>query len=179
MSTFKMHPLHTEQMHLDQMKHRGVHGYHEFVAEGRCTGRSTAQALAYLSRAIETPNKWVDVEDHANISQGLSGRRIQRIDVELAVLVARMADKLGLDHIHVQGSRVIFERRVVPAEPETASVPPVPAPEFPTNLPSLSDSDIIRGLMRKNGWQSAYTAVGSKTAEGNDRIVFFKTPMPS
>lgn len=182
MSTFKMHPLHTEQMHLDLMAGRGVQGYHQFVAEKRCTGRSTAQALRYLADAIDNPNKCIEVEDHVNQCRGLGAKRVLTIDYELASLCGLFARMLNLRHIHIDGKVVLFQNR----EP----VQPVLAPDFPTDLPQdkegeiscsvkagySADLEVIRTLMRKHGWRSAYTVIGDKNHEGLDRIALSRQP---
>ena len=182
MRNFKMHPLHTHQDHLDRMKSLGVEGYHKWLAEKRCTGRSTAQALQLLAEAISNPGLHISIEDHANLERGLSGKRITSIDVGLQDLVRHMATKLGLEHIHTHarssGPTVVFERRPARVEmvKESASVPPVPAQETRFALAERSSlheiSAEIRRLMRVAGYKSARTVEGDKTAEGNERIVF-------
>lgn len=182
MTQFKMHPLHTQQDHIDRMQSLGVAGYHQWLADKRFTGRSTAQALELLAKAINNPGRHIDIEDHANLERGLTGKRIISIDVGLQDLVRHMAAKLGLEHIHTHargsGPTVVFERRPARVEmvKESASVPPVPAQETRFALDDRSTPNEIaaeiRRLMRLAGYKSARTVEGDRTAEGHERIVF-------
>jgi len=165
---------------------RGVEGYHQVLRENRMTGRSTAQALRYLAEAIENPHKYVEVEDHINQCRGLGGRQITKIDVELACMVGRFASRLNLEHIHVAGTKVVFERRakiVVDRRGSTAQAgAPVLAadslPEIPEVLekqieamPGIAaDLETIRRLMRKHGYRTAKTIEGLRTYDG-DKLV--------
>lgn len=114
--SFKLHPLHTAEMHQTRMLDLGVAGYHEWLAGGRGTGRTFAQALRALADAVESPGKPIHLTDHSGKAGG---------DQCLAAYVRSISAMTGMQHIHVQpyldGSAVVFEVRTT-APP----CPPVP-----------------------------------------------------
>lgn len=65
MSKFRMHPLHTVQLHIERFAGLGVVGYHRWLEEKRGTGRSTAQALRAIADAIDNPHQPIDLVDHS------------------------------------------------------------------------------------------------------------------
>ena len=104
--SFKLHPLHTAEMHTTRMLDLGVAGYHEWLAEGRGTGRTFAQALRALADAVESPGKPIHLTDHSGKSSG---------DLCLAGYVRSISTVCFMKHIYVQphldGSAVVFEVR--------------------------------------------------------------------
>lgn len=116
--SFKFHPLHDAELHATRFRDLGVAGYHEWLAEGRGTGRTFAQALRALADAVESPGKPIHLTDHSGKSGG---------DQCLAGYVRSIATMTGMEHMHVQpyldSSAVVFEVRSTcppcPPVPET------------------------------------------------------------
>ena len=77
-----MHPLHQDASDV-LLAHIEKEPY-------RLTGRSTAQALGYLSRAIKSPNTRVYIQDHHGTPQA---------DRHLTDMISEMVQKLGLRHM--------------------------------------------------------------------------------
>lgn len=94
--TFKLHPLHTIDRHADVIRSQGILGYHAWLAEKRCTGRSTALALQFIAAAILHPHIPVMLADHTHSSSTVEGKRA------FAQRVLAFAEELGLVHLWTQ-----------------------------------------------------------------------------
>lgn len=90
--TFKLHPLHTYERHFQVMQEQGVLGYHKWLEDERCTGRTTAQALQLIGAAILHPGKEFPLLDHSSRKTGDDG---------LAQLVSDLISGIGLKHLKV------------------------------------------------------------------------------
>lgn len=95
--TFKLHPLHTPERHFEVMRCHGVVGYHEWLAQKRSTGRSTALALQYIAEAIEKPHTAILLADHPHQNGSAVGAKKL-----FAERVLAHAKSLGLLYIHTQ-----------------------------------------------------------------------------
>ena len=95
----KLNPLHTPEMIAQVISATG-----EYFDPKRCSGRSTALALHYISNAIERPLTPIRIKDHHDSVQA---------DRQLAEIVKIMIFKLELKHMYVwdqqrDGDRVKF-----------------------------------------------------------------------
>lgn len=95
--TFKIHPLHTAKRHADVMRDLGVYGYHEWLEDKRCTGRSSALILRCIAEAIEKPFTAIPILDHSHeSSDGSCAKR------NFAEAVLSTVNQLGLHSMHTQ-----------------------------------------------------------------------------
>lgn len=94
MSGKRLHPLHNVDFLAAVMRNTGCYPDTE-----RCTGRTTWQALAYLSMAMQHPHKWVHPLDHHGSVE--STRCLVRVAQD-------MVHKLGLKHFTFQADKLCF-----------------------------------------------------------------------
>ena len=92
-----VHPLHSTRFILDHVETTGRY------PDKRATGRSTAQALHYIAKAIEHPFESIAIVDH-------HGTRLA--DEHLVMLAQYLANSMGLQHLYFdkQGRTVTFGR---------------------------------------------------------------------
>ena len=100
MPLYPLHPLHTRkwiESFLD-------HGYQIDEIRSRRTGRSTVQALTYITEAISNPGKRIEVSDHFGTPDATD---------HLLMMMRVMVSSLRLEHIYFnRGERsIIFENR--------------------------------------------------------------------
>lgn len=87
MTMNKLNPLHTPEMIVDAIINTG-----EYFDPKRGSGRSTALALHYISKAIEIPRTPIRIKDHHDSREA---------DRTLAEIVKMMIRKLELKHMYV------------------------------------------------------------------------------
>jgi len=92
-----LHPLHTIEWLTDSIKGTGT-----YPDPTRRTGRSTAQALRLLAKAIETPHVKVYIKDHHGSEPAHRNLRY---------MMQGMAEKLGLEHMQFTQDTVTFTRK--------------------------------------------------------------------
>lgn len=97
--TFKLHPLHTYQMHHDRVQDYGIAGYHEWLESERCTGRSTAAALKAIGAAIAEPHRPIMLRDHPHQFSDNASCKAAFSEVVRAWIL-----KMELKHLHVTKS---------------------------------------------------------------------------
>lgn len=88
--TFRLHPLHSADRHVQVMLEKGVIGYHSWLEAKRATGRTTAQALRAIADAIDKPFVSVDLVDHSGLRAGHEN---------LAATARALIKDLGLLHL--------------------------------------------------------------------------------
>lgn len=96
--TMKLHPLHTPEWLNTHVVQTGC-----YPDISRHTGRTTAHCLEVLTQAIRNPLQHVRFQDH---------HPTEEASVYMANMIRDMADKLGLEHIHVDRRKfsVVFMR---------------------------------------------------------------------
>lgn len=88
-----LHPLHTPKW-LSSWINQGI-----YPDIDRCTGRSTAQGLELIAKALQQPHVWHDVRDHwGNQNAHTNLRRIVQDQVKA----------LGLNFFHFRETAVCF-----------------------------------------------------------------------
>ena len=84
MTTTKIHPLHSIDFLVSQMVHSG-----HYPDTARCTGRSTIQAMEYVTLALQNPHQWVHVRDHWETKMAHEN---------MLRMCAETVEKLGFSH---------------------------------------------------------------------------------
>lgn len=101
--TFKLHPLHTPERHSSVMLERGVFGYHAWLAEKRCTGRSTGLTLAQIAEAILHPGQRIPLVDHDHQTVNTIASRRAYAEAVLAYIQV-----LRLEHMRTENIQGVF-----------------------------------------------------------------------
>lgn len=94
-----LHPLHTEDFLIDQIKASGT-----YPDRYRRTSRSTVIALDTIARALAHPGLPVHIRDHHDSAEAHR---------ELAYMIRNYSDSLGLRHLWVNAEKLTltFERK--------------------------------------------------------------------
>lgn len=90
--SFKLHPLHTAAMHAERMRDLGAIGYHEWLAERRCTARTTSIAFRAIADALLRDGVAIPLRDHTGTAAGHEC---------LALTCAAVIRDSMLDHLHI------------------------------------------------------------------------------
>jgi hypothetical protein len=96
-STRRLHPLHSVNMVLDDIRRTGC-----YFDERRGTGRTTALALQYIAAAISNPFCSILIRDHHGSTQS---------DRMLVHVCRQMVHTLGLYEFHFTEGTICFGER--------------------------------------------------------------------